>query len=51
MNSKSVKKVLATVLTGAFLLSMGANAADTKKSCEAKGQVLSPTTHKCVDKK
>lgn len=51
MNSKSVKKVLATVLTGAFLVSMGVNAAETEKSCKRQGKVLDPITHLCVVKK
>lgn len=48
MNSKIVNKVLATVLTGAFLFSVGANAAE--KKCPT-GQERHPVTNKCVDKK
>ena len=49
MNSNIVNKVLATVLTGAFLFSMGANAAE--KTCP-KGEHYDTIKGRCVvDKK
>lgn len=48
MNSNIVNKVLAAVLTGAFLFSMGANA--TEKTCP-KGKTYDPIKNECVVKK
>ena len=52
MKSDLSKKLLATALTGLFLVSIGASAAEptTEKECKKAGGTWHPTTMTCTKK-